>query len=107
MTPDQKRLQKEYMVKLKAEIHNGPRAENNTEQQYKIRIIERGERLFYQCHDKALICEFDPYSTTVFLSSIRKWDDGKKMNPEERELYLERLKLHFLRFHDHAEIHFG
>jgi hypothetical protein len=54
-----------------------------------------------------VICEFDPYSTTVFLSSIRKWDDGKKMNPEERELFLERLKLHFLRFHDHAEIHFG
>lgn len=80
---------------LKDESTRGPRVENNEVEDYRIRIVRRGEGIFYQEGTRALICVTDPFEPIVVLASISKWDDGAVVTNEERETIMVRLKNYF------------
>lgn len=48
-------------------------------------IIYRGERLFFQVNEKALICEISARDSMLSKKSLKKWDDGSSIDTEERE----------------------
>lgn len=92
------RKEKEYIRELKIDKSTGKIIENNLFEGYKIRIIERGERLFYQQKEKALICEIQIRNGSIFSSSIKKWDDDSIVTEEEKRTILERIKSYFINY---------
>ncbi len=59
--------------------------ENNS---YGIRIIGRGDNLFFQENGNALICEIDAVNAVIFAASIKNWSGLKRMSAEEKERVL-------------------
>jgi hypothetical protein len=60
------------------------RLKDNQENSYGIRVLGRGESLFFQENEKALICEIDAVNGVIYSKSIKNWEGEKKMGPEER-----------------------
>jgi len=58
-------------------------------------ILNRGEQMFYQENDNGLICEISARHSVIFTKSIKKWSNGKKINPEEKNKIIERLKKYY------------
>jgi hypothetical protein len=52
---------------------------------YGIRVIGRGEHLFFQENDKALICDIDAANNIIYSASIKNWEGSKKMPDLEKE----------------------
>jgi hypothetical protein len=53
---------------------------------YAIRILSKGENLFFRENDKALICTIDAVHGAIYKDSIKAWDiPEKKMDNEEKE----------------------
>lgn len=62
---------------------------------YGIMVLGRGENLFFQENDKALICEIDAVDSLVFTKSIKNWSGYKKMNEAERNRVVELIKHYY------------
>jgi hypothetical protein len=65
---------------------------NNT---YGIRVLGRGENLFFQENEKALICEINAVDAVIYTKSIKNWEGEKKMSPEERRRVIELIKKYY------------
>jgi len=52
---------------------------------YGIRVLGRGNNLFFQENDKALICEIDAVHAVIFTKTIKKWEGEKEMSVEEKK----------------------
>ena len=55
------------------------RLKDNQENSYGIRVLGRGESLFFQENEKALICEIDAVNEVIYSKSIKNWEGEKKM----------------------------
>jgi hypothetical protein len=56
---------------------------------YGLRILSKGEDLFFRENDRGLICTIDAVHGSIFKDSIRTWDSHEqKMNKEEKERVL-------------------
>lgn len=62
---------------------------------YGIMVLGRGENLFFQENDKALICEIDAIDSIIYAKSIKSWDGEKKMNGAEKNRVLELIKYYY------------
>jgi len=51
---------------------------------YGLRVLRRGESLFFQEQDRGLICVFDAVNSVLYTGSIKSWGGSKKMSPKER-----------------------
>ena len=89
-----KKLEKDYIEKLKAETKQGlgSKVEVNLVKDYKFRIVSRGDQLFYQSGDKAILIQMNPYDYAIYANSINKWDDDIQLTEIEREELYERVK---------------
>jgi len=58
---------------------------------YKMKILGRGEELFFQKNGSALICDISARFSVIEPKSIRRWDNGKKISDEEREVILTKI----------------
>lgn len=94
------RLQYEHIQELKETTVATPRVEVNQEEDYKVRIINRGEQLFYQQENRALICEIQPTESIVYTDSIKRWDDGKPVTDEEKRRIITRLDSYFKKYQE-------
>jgi len=94
------------IAELKAQAFSGARVEVNTEFDYRIRILHRGESIFYQEGNRALICEFDPYAYLIVEKSIAKWDDEELVSKEDLIRIKERLTRYFLVYQDGQAVKF-
>ena len=52
---------------------------------YGIRVIRRGENLFFQENNKGLICQINATHSVIFANTIKKWEGRKIMTLTERE----------------------
>ena len=52
---------------------------------YRIRVIGRGENLFFQENDKCLLCLIDAKNAMIYSKSIKKWEPNEKMSSSERK----------------------
>jgi len=52
---------------------------------YAIRVLGRGEMLFFQEDENALICEIDASNSVIFSKSIKGWSNKPKMSNVERD----------------------
>ena len=52
---------------------------------YGIRVLGRGENLFFQENDQALICQVDAVNSIIYTRSIKSWEGQKKMSQREKE----------------------
>lgn len=50
----------------------------------RLMVIYRGERFFFQINNKALICIISARDVKLSQKSLKKWDDGSKIEEEER-----------------------
>ena len=67
---------------------------------YGIRVLGRGENLFFQKNDKAFICEIDSREGLIFPKSVTKWDDGKKISAKEKEQIVTLLLFLYRKFYN-------
>ncbi|WP_343565697.1 hypothetical protein [Sphingobacterium sp.] len=58
---------------------------------YKMKILGRGEELFFQKNGSALICDISARFSVIDPESIRQWDNGKKISDEERAFLLAKI----------------
>ncbi|MEN5232472.1 hypothetical protein [Sphingobacterium faecium] len=58
---------------------------------YKLKILGRGDELFFQKDDDALICEIVARYGVINPKSITRWDNGEKISDEERDFILETI----------------
>lgn len=65
---------------------------------YGLKILNRGEELFFQQNEDALICEISASLLLINPTTIKEWDNGKKISEEERAVLLEKI----LRFYKEA-----
>lgn len=91
---------KSYILELKADKSIGPMIENNLDQNYRIKILHRGEQLFYHdlLTDRALIVEIQVRNGSIFRKSIVKWDTGRSVENYEKEVILNRLLSYFINY---------
>jgi hypothetical protein len=83
---------REYLRELKTtEPFTGFREQTAAGEEAKIQILGRGETAFYQQGDRALLMEVLAGHGVIFAYSIRRWDDGKKVTDEEREVVIEMM----------------
>jgi len=62
---------------------------------YGIRVIGRGENLFFQENEKALICDIDAPASLVYSASIKNWESNKKMSKKEKGRVLTLIKCYY------------
>lgn len=58
---------------------------------YKMKILGRGEELFFQIGDDALICDISARFSVIDQMSIKRWDNGHKISDKERALILVKI----------------
>lgn len=89
------RTELEYLKDIKADAKINEKVDKTGT--FKIKILNRGEQLYYQSEDKALIFEIGLLPKIVlFTKTIKKWDNGKKVTDEERSILYERITQYFL-----------
>lgn len=76
---------------LKATITGAHEFEENGTVLYKIQILGRGEELFFQRNNDALICDISALLSMINPKTITKWDNGNKILDEERTSILEKI----------------
>ncbi len=93
-------MELDYVKELKSDKKEAPMIEINLQSGYKIRVVYRGEGLFYHDFetDKALVFDIQIRNGSIFESTIKKWDDSSKISQKERDIILERTKLYFHNF---------
>lgn len=62
---------------------------------YGIRVIGRGEDLFFQENEKALLCVIDAIDSIIYVKSIKNWEGEKKMNEAEKNRVLALIKYYY------------
>lgn len=58
---------------------------------YALLILYRGETLFYQENDRALLCEIAARFAVINPETIAQWDDNTDINPDERAAILDKI----------------
>jgi|GEM_PF-916228 hypothetical protein len=58
---------------------------------YGLLILYRGETLFYQENDRALLCEIEARVPVINPETIAHWDDNTEINQAERAVILEKI----------------
>jgi hypothetical protein len=58
---------------------------------YKMKILGRGEELFFQRNEDALICEISARLAMINPKTITKWDNGNKISDDERTIIVEKI----------------
>jgi len=87
--------QLEHISELKSDLTI--REKKDRHGKYKVKILYRGEGLYYEDDNKALICEIGLLPKIVlFTKTIKKWDNGCKVTNEEKLKIYSRLKQYFL-----------
>lgn len=51
---------------------------------YGIRVLGRGESLFFQENERGLICAFDAIKSVLYTKSIKQWGEDEKMSLAEK-----------------------
>lgn len=65
--------------------------------EFKISVINRGEQLYYEEDDKAFICQILILpQITLFTKSLKKWDNKKEISDVERIRFYDRIKQYFI-----------
>ena len=62
---------------------------------YGIRVIGRGDNLFFQENENALICDIDAVDAIIYARSIKNWDGQKKMQKSEKERVLSLIEKYY------------
>ena len=52
---------------------------------YRIRVLSKGENLFFQENDRCLLCLIDAQNGIIYSKSIKKWEPNERMSPNERK----------------------
>ncbi|OMP74946.1 MULTISPECIES: hypothetical protein [unclassified Chitinophaga] len=58
---------------------------------YGLLILYRGETLFYQENDRALLCEIAARFAVINPETIAQWDDNTDINSDERAAILDKI----------------
>lgn len=90
---------KNYIQELKFDNRKAPMIEDVDE--YKIRVLHRGEQLFYweKKENRAFICEIQIRNGTIYSNSIKRWEDiNKNITPEEKAIIIQRIQSYFIRY---------
>lgn len=92
--------QNSYIEELKKVDTSAPMIEHNKEFNYVIRILHKGEELFYfdKAKDKALIIDIQVRNGSIFSKSISKWSDGEEILEIDKDIIIERLINYFQEF---------
>lgn len=80
-----------YVKEIKSTLTGAHEIKENNGVIYKIKILGRGEELFFQQGDNALICDISARSAVIDPNSITRWDNGNKIADEERKLIVEKI----------------
>lgn len=90
-SPIGSRLDMKYVKEIKSTITRAHEFEDHDGVIYKLKILGRGEELFFQKGNAALICEISARYAAIDPKTIHKWDNGNKISDEERALILEKI----------------
>ena len=72
---------------------------------YKLKILGRGEELFFQKGEDALICHISARFALIHPKSIKSWDNKHKISDEERTALLAKIiELYKKAYKDDLEI---
>lgn len=77
-------LEYEHIQELKANNGTAFLVEDTENSKVYMKILNRGEHMFYQENDRAFICEISVLHDIVFTESIKKWDTGDKITLQEK-----------------------
>lgn len=93
-------MELDYIQELKNDQAVGPMVEFNIVFNYKVRVVERGEGLFYHeiDSDRAIIIGIQVRNDTIFKNSLIRWDNGKNITADEKEIIIKRITSYFNRF---------
>jgi len=61
----------------------------------RLKTIYRGEGLYFQLNDRALICAISARDAMLSKKSIKRWDNGKVIEEQERDMILEIIKNYY------------
>jgi hypothetical protein len=93
-------LEYEHIQELKANNETAFLVEDTENSKVYMKILNRGEHMFYQENDRAFICEISVLHDIVFTESIKKWDTGDKITLQEKENVKNNIKKFFKNFYN-------
>jgi hypothetical protein len=67
---------------------------------YGIRVLGRGENLFFQENDNGLICQIDAVNSIIFTNSVKEWEGKKRMSKEEKQRVIGLIKKYYSEIYD-------
>ncbi|MCL6745341.1 MULTISPECIES: hypothetical protein [Kosakonia] len=80
------------------ELKNDDSASEFVDETYgviRLKTIYRGEGLYFQLNDRALICTISARDAMLSKKSIKRWDNGKLIEEQERDTILEIIKCYY------------
>lgn len=90
-------MNKEELNYIK-ELKNDDSASEFVDETYgviRLKTIYRGEGLYFQLNDRALICAISARDAMLSKKSIKRWDNGKPIAEQERDMILEIIKHYY------------
>ncbi|HOJ78580.1 MAG TPA: hypothetical protein PLZ08_10890 [Bacillota bacterium] len=88
-------LEYEHIQELKAKNESAFLVKDTEDSKVYLKILNRGEQLFYQENDRAFICEISLPHNVVFIETIKKWNTGTKLTPQEKEEVINNIQRFF------------
>lgn len=67
---------------------------------YAIRVLGRGDMLFFQEDENALVCQIDASNAAIFSSSVNSWNNKASMSSDEKERVLSLIVVLYKKYID-------
>lgn len=94
-----------YVKEIKSTITGAHEFTDEDATTYKVKILGRGEELFFQKGDNALICDISARFALIDPKSIKSWDNKHKISDDERTTLLTKIiELYKKAYKDDLEI---
>lgn len=94
-----------YVKEIKSTITGAHEFTDEDAIPYKLKILGRGEELFFQKGDDALICDISARFALIDPKSIKSWDNKHQISDDERTALLVKIiEFYKIAYKDDLEI---
>jgi hypothetical protein len=92
---ESERLRYEHIQELKRQKSSAYKVSLGDNTDCYLQVLNRGEQMYFQLGEKALICEISALHGIIYSDSVKKWDDNSKVSDNERLIFEKAVRIYW------------